>query len=178
MRLTTWVHFVGPRGGTRERGYGARVRTFPFVPRSAAQLEVGDFWTVVLADGDMGVVQVRDVRRSGPGARSSFVAGVVDWRGTRGPSAADLRGCRVLAQGLVRVEAFTEGGARILGNAPDTEPVAGLTSVFQDHGIGTVTATWGWKVLAQRVEKTLAEGPECPGNRRSRLDYGPICPSH
>jgi hypothetical protein len=51
---------------------------------------------------------------------------------------------------------FTEGGARVLGNAPDTGSTAGLTSVFRDHGVGTVTATWGWKVLAQRVEKTLA----------------------
>jgi hypothetical protein len=131
------------------------VRSFPFVPRSAIQLEIGDFWTVPLSEGEWGVVQVRDLQRSGPGARSAFVAGVVDWRGARPPSAADLRGCRVLAHGLVSIKAFTEGGASILGNAPDTVPTAGLTSAFRDYAVGTVTYTWGWKVLAQRVEKTL-----------------------
>jgi hypothetical protein len=35
-------------------------------------------------------------------------------------------------------------------------PVAGLTSTFRDHSVGTVTAVWGWKALARVVERTLA----------------------
>jgi hypothetical protein len=136
------------------------VRAFPFVPTSAAQLHVGDFWTVVLPDGDLGVLQVRDVTRSGPGARKAFVAGVVEWRGVAPPAAADLRGCRVLAQGLTRIEVFTEGGARILGTTSDTVPVEGLTSAFRDFAVGTKTSTWGWKALPGRVERALAEASQ------------------
>jgi hypothetical protein len=148
--------FQRVEGGAVRQAYRACVRSFPFVPRSAARLEIGDFWTVTLSDGDFGVLQVRDLRLSGPGTRSSFVAGVVDWRGQRAPMAADLRGCRVLAQGLTCIKVFTEGGAQIIGNAPDTAPVDGLTSVFKDHGVGTRTSVWGWMALTRRVEKELA----------------------
>jgi len=79
----------------------------------------------------------------------------VEWRGEEPPLATDLRGCRVLAQGLTRVEVFTEGQAAVLGNAPDTVPVAGLTSPFRDFGVGTVTHVWGWKALPRRVEREL-----------------------
>lgn len=148
--------FPRPEAGPAVRSYCARVRSFPFVPRSAVQLEIGDFWTVTLSDGDLGVLQVRDLQRSGPGSRSLLVAGVVDWRGRRAPGAVDLDGCRVLAQGLTGIRAFTEDGAQIIGNATGTVPVAGLTSSFRDHGVGTVTAVWGWKALARVVEKKLA----------------------
>jgi hypothetical protein len=133
------------------------VRSFPFVPRSTAQLEVGDFWTVPLSHGDVGILQVRDLKRSGTASRSAFIAGVVDWRGIRTPAPADLRGCRVLVQGLVRIEVFTEGGAQIVGNAADTAAVDRLTSAFRDHSVGTITYTWGWKMLPRRVEQTLTE---------------------
>jgi hypothetical protein len=102
-------------------------------------------------------VQVRDVKRSGPGARTFFVAGVVEWRGEDDPSADDLHGQRVLAQGLVSVDVFVRGGATVLGNAPGTEPVEGLTSAFRDFSVGTKTHTWGWKALPKRVERTLTD---------------------
>jgi hypothetical protein len=131
------------------------VRTFPLRPRSATDLEIGDFWTVALPSGGLGVMQVRDVARSGTGARKNFVAGVIDWRGDVAPSSADLRGRRVLAQGLTRIEGFTEADAEILGNAPETVPVEGLTSSFRDFGVGTQTEVWGWRVLGRRAELAL-----------------------
>jgi hypothetical protein len=121
------------------------------------QLEIGDFWTVALSSGNVGVLQVRDVIRAGPGARKSFVAGVVDWRGSTTPTAADLRGRRVLAQGRTSIAVFTEGGAQILGHAPDTVPVPGLTSSFRDFSVGTKVYVWGWAMLTDRVERALAE---------------------
>jgi hypothetical protein len=121
--------FARPRSGTWDGGYGARVRTFPFVPRSAAQLEIGDFWTVALSDGDLGVLQVRDLKGPGAGSRSSLVAGVVAWRGGRAPAATDLCGCLVLKQGLTDIRAFKEDGAQIIGNTSGTVPGAGLTSL-------------------------------------------------
>lgn len=120
-------------------------------------LAVGDYWTVPLPSGGRGVVQVRDVQRTGPGARTTFVAGVVEWRGEEEPTPDVLRGKRVLAQGLMSVSVFTEGGSVVLGNAPGTKPVAGLASAFRDFKVGTKTQSWGWKVLPARVEKVLAD---------------------
>ncbi len=73
------------------------------------------------------------------------------------PEPSDLRGCRVLAQGLTGVEVFSQGQASVLGNAPDTVPVAGLTSSFRDFGVGTVTHVWGWKALARRADQVLQD---------------------
>ncbi len=98
------------------------------------------------------------MKRSGTGARTTFVAGVLDWQGDRVPDADDLQGRRVLAQGMVRVEVFTEGHAVVLGTQPETTPVDGLTSVYWGSGVGTVTQVWGWKALAKRVQLALAEG--------------------
>lgn len=133
------------------------MRSFPFTPRSVAELEIGDFWTVALPSGGLGVLQVRDLKRSGPGARTAFVAGVVEWRGDAQPQAADLRGRRVVAQGLTRIEAFTEGAAAVVGNTMETVPTDGLTSSFRDFGVGTVTHVWGWKALPRRTEQLIQE---------------------
>ena len=131
-------------------------RVFPLSPRSTRDLEVGDYWVVPLSDGSFGACLVTDLKRSGPGALSSMVVGVVDWRGDAEPAAADLAGRRVLAQGLTRVEVFTEGGAQILGNSQATLRGQDLRSAFRDFEVGTKTQTWGWKVLARRVADTLA----------------------
>lgn len=121
------------------------------------ELEVGEFWAVGLPDGGFGALQVRDVKRSGTGARTTFIAGVVDWQGDEVPVADDLRGRRVLAQGMVRVEVFTEGHAVVLGRQRETSPVDGLTSAYRDTGVGTVTEVWGWKALPKRVQLALAQ---------------------
>ncbi|MDT7571106.1 MAG: hypothetical protein QOE05_1280 [Actinomycetota bacterium] len=133
------------------------MRSFPFTPRSATQLEIGDFWTVALPSGGLGCLQVRDLKRSGTGARTSFVAGVLDWRGDEQPQAADLAGKRVLAQGLTGIEIFTTGRAVVIGHTTETVPTEGLTSAFRDFAVGTVTHVWGWMVLPQRVERVLNE---------------------
>ena len=130
---------------------------YPLAPRSALDLTVGDFWAVSLPSGGFGAAQVRDVKRSGTGARTTFVAGVIEWRGEAPPTAEDLRGKRVLDQGLVSVDAFTKTETRLLGNQPDTKPAEGLTSAFRDFAVGTKTQTWGWKVLPQRVERVLLD---------------------
>jgi len=91
-------------------------REFPLSPRSTTDLEIGDFWTVRLSDGSLCACQVTDLNRSGPGALTSVLIGVLDWRGDVEPLAHELAGRRVLAQGLTRVEVFTEGGAPVLGN--------------------------------------------------------------
>ncbi len=130
-------------------------RAFPISPLTTKDLEIGDFWAVDLADGAFGVCQVTDLIRSGPGSRSSLVAGVLDWSGAALPTTALLRGRPVLAQGLVGIELFTESGATVLGNVDVTYQGSPLASPFRDFAVGTVTQTWGWKVLPNRVAVTL-----------------------
>jgi hypothetical protein len=130
-------------------------RAFPLSPRSTRDLEVGDCWAIQLADGTFGVCQVTDLRRSGQGARTTLVAGVIDWSGSATPTVGDLAGRPVLAQGLVRIEVFTVGGAVLLGNVPLNGDGRILASPFRDFEVGTVTQTWGWKVLPRRVAQTL-----------------------
>jgi hypothetical protein len=77
------------------------------------------------------------------GRSDSLRGGVVDWRGEKPPSSEDLRGRRVLAQGLMSVEVFTKGDARVLGSQPDVAPVEGLSSAFRDFAVGTKNQTWG-----------------------------------
>lgn len=151
-----WTKARTPGAIEHNRHYRAPMRTFPFSPRSAADLDLGDYWVVALPSGDLGVLQVRDLQKTGPGARTAFVAGVVEWRGDHAPSPGELEGRRVLAQGLTRIEVFTEGGAQVVGNAAGTVPVAGLTSGFRDFAVGTVTQTWGWRALAKRVDAVLS----------------------
>jgi len=130
-------------------------RAFPLSPGSTRDLEVGDFWAVALDDGTFGACQVTDLKRSGAGARTSLVAGVLDWSGAEPPTTETLSGVAVLAQGLVGVEVFTKGGATIIGNAPLGHGSQDLPSPFRDFAVGTVTQTWGWKVLPRRVASTL-----------------------
>jgi hypothetical protein len=132
------------------------MRTFPLAPRSVADLEIGDFFCVPRVRGGLAVLQVRDLSRSGPGARTAFVVGVIDWQGDNPPTTAELRDCRVLAQGLTRIEVFTNGGATVLGNTMETRPVEGTTSTFRDFGVGTKTAVWGWKALGRRADVVLS----------------------
>jgi len=131
-------------------------RAFPLSPGSTRDLEVGDFWAVALADGTFGACQVTDLKRAGIGARTTLVAGVLDWSGAEPPTTETLSGVALLAQGLVGVEVFTKGGATIIGNAPLVEGGQEWPSPFRDFAVGTVTQTWGWKSLPGRVASTLA----------------------
>jgi hypothetical protein len=130
-------------------------RTFPLSPRSSRDLEVGDFWAVSLPDGSFGACQVCDLKRSGVGALKTLVVGVIDWRGNAKPTELELAGRRILAQGLTRIELFTQGGAQVIGSTKATVHGPELKSAFRDHGVGTVTEVWGWKVVDRRVVNAL-----------------------
>ncbi len=136
-------------------------REFPLSPRSVRDLRVGDFWAVTLSDGTLGCLQVTDLRKSGPGALKSLIAGVLDWRGSSQPTHHELAGRRVLIQGLTRIEAFTKTGSQIVGNSDDTIGASELASNFRDFEVGTVHHVWGWRALPQIVERKLGE--KAPG---------------
>jgi hypothetical protein len=131
-------------------------RQFPLSPRSARDLRIGDFWAVPLSDGSFGCLQVTDLLERGAGSLKTLVAGVVDWRGPAPPDDGDLTNKRILAQGMTRIEAFSEVGSQILGNTNQTIP-SDLASNYRDFHVGAVHHVWGWRALSKVVERILQE---------------------
>jgi hypothetical protein len=139
------------------RGGSKQAREFPLTPPSARDLHVGDFWPVTLPGGGFGCLQVIDLQKSGPGTLKTLLAGVVDWRGSSPPSEADLAGRMILEQGLTRIEAFTEAGARVTGNTHKTTGASALASNYRNYGPSAVHHVYGWSVLPKIVERVLRE---------------------
>jgi hypothetical protein len=76
-------------GGLWKDG-GMSGRSFPFSPRSTRQLELGDLIAVPCEPSGSGCLQVVDLRRRGPGSLTTFVAGVLPWRGDHPPTGPDV----------------------------------------------------------------------------------------
>ena len=123
-------------------------RVFPFAPRSAADLEVGDLLSIPLGDDTWGVLQVSALRRSGPGARTTFGVGVLPWSGSRSPTESDIEGLEFVEHGLTTIEVFTNGGAQVVANAPLAR---GIQSALNDLRVGAKHSVWGWRTAIQRA---------------------------
>ena len=132
------------------------MRRFPFVPQSTGDLHLGDLFAVPLKGGDLAVLQVRGLKTSGSGAHTHFVAGVVDWRAPRLPVGHDLRGRRVLAEGVVRFEVFAPGRAEVFGTSVQPVPPPAWSDLAKDFAAGTSTEVWAWKSLRRRAQAALA----------------------
>ncbi|WP_460447310.1 hypothetical protein [Angustibacter aerolatus] len=129
---------------------------YPFVPSSTADLTLGDLWSVRLAGGDLAVLQVRGLKTSGAGAYTHFVAGVVDWRAPTLPVGHDLRGRRVLAEGVVRFEVFGADRAQVFGSNLAVVPPPAWSELAKEFTAGTSTEVWSWKSVRRRVDRVLA----------------------
>lgn len=126
-------------------------RSFPFSPRSTATLEVGDLIAVPREASGWACLQVVDLSRRGPGARTTFVAGVLPWRGEDPPTRDDVSGLGVTQPGLVSVEIFTQGGLRVVDRG---EVVAtGLASNFRDMRVGAAHKVWGWRSALRKAQE-------------------------
>ena len=153
MIVTSGVDWRRPRVLA---GYSSRMRRYPFVPGSTADLQVGDLWTVPLKGGDLAVLQVRGLKTSGAGAYTHLVAGVVNWRSPTLPVGYDLRGRRVLIEGVVRFEVFAPGRAEVFGNSDQIVPPCAWSDVAREFNAGARTEVWAWKSIRRRAEQALA----------------------
>ena len=124
-------------------------RTFPFSPRSTASLEVGDLIAVPGEASDWGCLQVVDVRRVGPGSRTTFIAGVLPWRGQSAPMRDDVAGLAAIENGLVPVELFTKGGLQVVDHSELA--ASDLPSSFWDMWVGATHKVWGWRTAIQKA---------------------------
>ncbi len=125
-------------------------RTFPFSPRSTVALEVGDLIAVPCQPSGWACLQVVDLGRSGAGARTTFVAGVLPWRGQAPPTRDDVAGIGAIEHGLVPVDVFTQGGLQVVDHSEAV--VTSLPSNFRDMQVGTSHKVWGWKTAIRRAQ--------------------------
>ena len=107
-------------------------------------MKPGQFWAVPLSDGRFACGYVVSLD---PSRRVGFRAGLTDWVGTAKPTAADLRGHRVIEQGDAHLKTITEQGGEILGNCDVQLPIVHDP---RDH-------TWGYNVIRILAEKHLVK---------------------
>ncbi len=132
---------------------------YPLVPASTSDLRLGDLFAVPLKRGERSVFQVRGLKSSGAGAYTHFVAGVLAWRSPRLPVGFDLRGRRVLVEGVLRFEVFAPGRAEVFGTSDLAVPPVAWSDLAKDFAAGTTTEVWSWKSLRRRAELALKDQP-------------------
>jgi hypothetical protein len=125
-------------------------RDFPFAPRSTASLEVGDLIGVPCEPSGWACLQVTDLKRSGSGSKTTFVAGVLPWRGADPPTSDSTAGLTALEQALVAVELFTEGGLEVHDSGEVLD--GGLDSNFRDMRVGAKHHVWGWRSAIRHAQ--------------------------
>ena len=125
-------------------------RAFPFAPRSTTSLELGDLIAVPCEPSGWACLQVIDLVRSGPGARTTFVAGVLPWRGSEPPTRQTVAGLSATEHGLVHLDVFSKGGLLVIDQGQIT--TSGLPSNFRDLDVGRHHKVWGWKTAVRRAQ--------------------------
>jgi hypothetical protein len=153
-----------------------RERSFPFVPRSAAKIRPGDFWSIPLRDGRYGCGRVIELKKPGEtGSRCMLLCGLLNWIGNAPPNARDIAGRRTIAQGQIHLRCILETGGEILGTRPLeldgiqpgrflSESPGGNCRLMTGYSFGRIATpteqetlpvfpTWGYLVIRHRAEK-------------------------
>jgi hypothetical protein len=128
-------------------------RSFPLSPRSTQALELGDLIAVPCWPSGYACLQVLHLARSGPGAKSSFVAGVLPWRGDEPPTQSAVAGLAATELGLVHVQMFTEGQLEVMGTGTVVD--SNGSSNFRDFSVEGRHKVWGWQTAIRRAQNAL-----------------------
>lgn len=144
----------GRRANSESYARSMTERAFPFAPRSTASLEVGDLIGVPCESSGWACLQVTDVLRHGPGSKTTFVAGVLPWRGENPPTRDSTSGLPVVEQGLVPIELFTEGGLEVHDEGALVG--SGLDSNLRDFQVGARHSVWGWRSAMRHAQGATA----------------------
>lgn len=94
-----------------------RDRSLPFVPRSNAYLERGDYWAIPTRRGGWYCAAAVLWPGRGSGSRVTFGIGLLDWCGPQVPTPDDLDGVQVLTFGFAHVKTVADSGGHLLGTA-------------------------------------------------------------
>ena len=130
----------------------ARMKSFPFVPKSTNPLQRGQFWSIPLVDDQFGAGCVLGEHlKEGKLSTRIFLAGVVRWIGTKPPAASDLAGCDVLRFGFAHILTIATTGGSILGVADLL--LADLPAAAE----ATDVDAWGYNFATRVAEKYAKE---------------------
>ncbi|MGC4174419.1 hypothetical protein [Demequina sp.] len=157
----------------------SRAPAYPFAARSNAYLQTGQFWPITLSDGRFaaGVVLAVPTKEQAPHfafSTKSFIAGVLDWVGSREPTAADLAGAQLLTWGSAHVKTIGVDDGLITGRIDHelnqirmVSHTAGGTVWTYSNGLRDAPATdaerrelpvmgtWGYRVAKISAERRL-----------------------
>jgi hypothetical protein len=152
------------------------MRSFPFKPRSTAELMPGDFWALPLTEGKYGCGRVVALKpKHGTGSRFMFLAALLDWIGTSPPTSEHIASCSAIAQGQVHLRSVYETGGQVLGNRPlETDGIEPAFFLSESPGVQCmllrgyeplrsataeeqaslpVFRTWGYLIITHRAEE-------------------------
>lgn len=137
-------------------------REFPFYPKSNAKLLRGDFWGIPLNSGRFACGRVLDLPRKGDyGAKTSFLAGLLDWVGNELPTFESIAGAKLLQQGDAHIFTITKNDGLILGNRPlkldNIEPFICRDAEF--HHKGQMNFRKGYDFIDYEPEKNFEDYP-------------------
>jgi hypothetical protein len=92
---------------------------YPFLPKSTAMLQSGQYWAIRLSDGRFACGRVLALREPGAHrARTWFVAGLMDWVGAEPPTGEAIAGAPVLEHGHAHIRSIAGSEGGILGQRP------------------------------------------------------------
>jgi hypothetical protein len=153
---------------------------FPFMPKSTAYLQPGQFWQIPVDNGKFACGRVVQFDyRNGKKDSRCFLAGLMNWLGNEPPSADSIAGYRVIEQGLVHIKTIVENGGAILGyrslEEDQIEPQMFLSqspgkgcmlmqgcevlrpATAKEQKIYPVFSGWGYKVIKIGADKLAKE---------------------
>ncbi len=129
-------------------------RSFPFSPRSATELQVGDLIPVQAPTGEWTCLQVLELR---PRARTSFIVGSLPWRGHERPAPEAIDDLIPFERALARIEIFTEGGLQVIGNVIPND--IGQERWHDPLYIGKSQIVRGWKATIRHAQEYATTAP-------------------
>lgn len=146
---------------------------YPFTPKSSTKLSPGDFWSIPLQDGSFACGRVIALPPKGrPGAKVSFLGGLLDWHAPVPPTADSIARCQTIKQGVMHVLAITSTGGQVLGHRAleldGIEPFEMINGNVVQRGFDPVRAwerrdndllptfsTWGYNMISQYAHKNF-----------------------
>jgi hypothetical protein len=134
---------------------------YPFIPKSNAYLEPGQFWAVALSDGRFACGRVLAIDRERKyGRRTMFAAGLLDWVGEEPPTADSIAGAPLLDAGHAHVDTVAAEGAIIGRRDLELDGIA-VPSPLSRY--------WGRDFPRIRAERRFVAGDPPPQAERRRL---------
>jgi hypothetical protein len=130
---------------------------YPFVPKSAAALVPGQFWSIPISDGRFGCGRVLAIDRGRAyGARVLFTGAVLDWIGDEPPTSEAIAGRAAIGVGVANVRAINANRGEILGERPiELDPIE-IPERLTTH--------WGTSYPVWRVERRFIHGDPPPAS--------------